>query len=36
MVCFRDLAQEVKEEVIAWRRELHRHPEVSMQEFRTA
>ncbi|HHW91232.1 MAG TPA: amidohydrolase [Firmicutes bacterium] len=36
MVCFKELAQEVKEEVIAWRRDFHRHPEVSMKEFRTA
>ncbi|MCR4438237.1 MAG: amidohydrolase [bacterium] len=30
------LAAEVQEQVIAWRRDFHRHPELSNREFRTA
>ncbi|MBC7187302.1 MAG: amidohydrolase [Calditrichaeota bacterium] len=30
------LAAEVEEQVIAWRRDFHRHPELSNREFRTA
>ena len=30
------LAQEVESKVIAWRRDIHQHPELSFREFRTA
>ena len=30
------LAQQVKPRVIAWRRDIHQHPELSNREFRTA
>ena len=30
------LAQEVEAKVIAWRRDIHEHPELSNREFRTA
>lgn len=32
----RQLAHEIREEVIAFRRDLHMYPELSMQEFRTS
>lgn len=32
---FKTLAQQVQEDVVAYRRDLHRHPEASFQEFRT-
>ena len=31
----RKLAREVQPEIIAFRRDLHQHPEASLQEFRT-
>ena len=31
----RKAAHEVNDFVIAYRRDIHRHPELSMQEFRT-
>lgn len=33
---FHDLIETVKDEVIAWRRYLHKHPELSFQEGKTA
>ena len=35
MMDFRELAKQVNDEVIAFRHDLHMHPEASMQEFRT-
>lgn len=32
---FRVMAQQVQEDVVAFRRDLHQHPEASFQEFRT-
>jgi len=29
-------AREIEEQLIAWRRDIHRHPELGFQEFRTA
>ena len=29
-------AQSIHEQLIAWRRDIHMHPELSFQEFRTA
>ncbi|MDR7002603.1 M20 family metallopeptidase [Neobacillus niacini] len=36
MITMDDLFLEVKEEVISWRRHLHRYPELSFQEVKTA
>ena len=35
MMDFRELAKQVNDEVVAFRHDLHMHPEASMQEFRT-
>ncbi len=35
MAVVRQMAEDIREELIAFRRDLHMHPEVSMQEFRT-
>jgi amidohydrolase len=31
-----DKAQELSDKIVAWRRDIHMHPELSFQEFRTA
>lgn len=31
----KEMALEIQEEVVAFRRDIHQHPELSMQEFRT-
>ena len=31
-----DRAAEIEDKVIAWRRDIHQHPELSNREFRTA
>ncbi|WP_209124047.1 M20 family metallopeptidase [Alkalihalobacillus sp. BA299] len=36
MTMFQDLIEEVKDEVIGWRRYLHKYPELSFQEEKTA
>ncbi len=31
-----DRAQDIREQLVAWRRDFHQHPELSFQEYRTA
>ena len=36
MMNYRSRAEQLKSEIIAWRRDFHRHPELGFKEFRTA